>query len=1492
MKYKVYSNRQINRNETAGAGTGKSKVVYSATDFYEILEAACKENVEIEEKYNILRNVLKMVVEQGIGDCALSFAGFFSKLDYCFKRYKIPTSIIDLIQASRKELLPKYNKLTPLSAEEKKTAFPHNLKATALLVYYICGKITIPESIKSVFPKADRKRSWGKFDKKCLRVVVEKWDDNYIWATEEENNTTIQICYGADNKILTRDNKFSWDYLNSILWKGAQLNLVRIRKNERGDIYMPELIILEPDYLVNITTICRCFETYADSPFVNLICKIKPQSNNIPLHLGNLAGMFLDNIVRGKDIPLEDSIDTLVTDNLLNLITCPGLKENFMQFKNDAKIQRTNIEKLIGQDLELSLKGIGIENYSNRDAVLEPSFFSNILGIQGRMDFMWQQNYNNNKNNKVVIIEQKSGKGDFVPFTSPAFDPETPKPKEQHLFQLSLYRALMLYQYNDSNIDQHTQVGQIDLLYSRYPKGLLISPPPSSFPSLFCMRNLIAWSEILYAKEGMDILRTLTPEKLNKKKASGKLWENYTKPQLEEILSPIHKASELELAYYLRFMRFVENEALLSKVGNRTKEDSGFATIWNETLQDKKNAGNIYCELEIDSYSENEHGVNGVTLNFGNEISADTTNFRDGDIVLLYPYSKGEIPDACAQMVFRASIEEIRENRISLRLRNSQTSKRVFEKYNGKLWAIEHDMFEASTDSLYRGMHSFLSTTQRRRDLILLQRQPEIDESKVIKGEYGDFDYLASRAKQAKDIFLIIGPPGTGKTSYGLVNLLKEELLEPETNILLLSYTNRAVDEICSKLLEIKEKEDPEFDFIRIGSDLSCSKAYRSFLLKSTKASDAKIGNSTLKRIQKTRVFCGTTSALNANLALFQLKRFSLAIVDEASQILEPHLTGLLSAMKGDKEAIEKFVLIGDHKQLPAVVQQTQKESAVTEKFLRDINITDCRKSLFERFLQQFKTKSGYDSRYVYMLTKQGRMHKDIAEFPNYAFYGNRLKIVPLEHQLLPNGEKNNDNGIANLLAKRRIAFVASSRPKVSASAKTNDVEAKMIAATVHQIYLHTKKSFDKNRTVGVIVPYRNQISMVRNAIDKYKIPILHDITIDTVERYQGSQRDYIVYGFTIQFAYQLNFLTDNVFEEDGMVIDRKLNVAITRARLNLILIGNPNLLNENFTFYKLMEFIRSKGGYIDVNADNYCNGDFYVPDIVPIDNLMLSHDQHHMSAEYENIFRENIIRPIKDDPRTKWPEAILGNSMDANMSLINYGRIDFSNQMSLFSEYCDSEIEFSTKDQVILYCYYIMRMHYFSAKSIYNSYHDFISSAVNSVSGRVKLIDIGCGPGTCGIAFGEEASDIPISLSYIGIDVSHDMKSMARKMLENSRNITYCDFKESLMEITDEAWKSFSELPNLVVFNFSYFFSNVDSSFIERLANRIMEIMGKNPLNKYMFVIQQSDHDNRIRSYRDFKKLLSGKVECVKSERSKFCYQLNGNIRDIPFCYEIWSSL
>ena len=97
------------------------------------------------------------------------------------------------------------------------------------------------------------------------------------------------------------------------------------------------------------------------------------------------------------------------------------------------------------------------------------------------------------------------------------------------------------------------------LLYSKYSEGLVSSPnAPQLLHRAIRMRNLLAWSEILYAKEGLDILTSLTPDMLNKKKVTGRLWEDYIRPQLSELLSPIASASKLERLYYLRFLKAVD----------------------------------------------------------------------------------------------------------------------------------------------------------------------------------------------------------------------------------------------------------------------------------------------------------------------------------------------------------------------------------------------------------------------------------------------------------------------------------------------------------------------------------------------------------------------------------------------------------------------------------------------------------------------------------------------------------------------------------------------------------------------------------------------------------------------------------------------------------------------------------------------------------------------------------------------------------------------
>jgi len=373
-----------------------------------------------------------------------------------------------------------------------------------------------------------------------------------------------------------------------------------------------------------------------------------------------------------------------------------------------------------------------------------------------------------------------------------------------------------------------------------------------------------------------------------------------------------------------------------------------------------------------------------------------------------------------------------------------------------------------------------------------------------------------------------------------------------------------------------------KLDYIRIGNEFSCDPKYSGHLLKEVLDENATL-NSIKSILVAARIVVATTSTMNSNASLFNIKHFDLAIIDEASQILEPNVIGLLSARHGEERAVDRFILIGDHKQLPAVVQQQDSlEMDESHQILKDIHLLSCANSLFERLILTERAAGRND--FIGTLHKQGRMHPDIADFANRKFYAKeRLECVPLAHQLeetLAYNEASKDETDELLKAHRMIFIPSKPCRQLNISEKVNMEEARIITDLLKRLYRQLGKDFDAQKSVGVIVPYRNQIAMIRKEIEKLGIHKLEEISIDTIERYQGSQRDIILYSFTIQSRYQLDFLTANTFYEDGLPIDRKLNVAITRARKQLILTGNESTLRQNQLFEELIDYIKEKGGY------------------------------------------------------------------------------------------------------------------------------------------------------------------------------------------------------------------------------------------------------------------------------------------------------------------------
>ncbi len=1133
-------------------------------EYFADLESAISRISDFQRLYRRYRQIFYRLIDENTAQVNVVFRGPYPKTDYLLKEKDAHWLVRKHVHDARVRL----RRAAELSEEKLAENHLNDLQGLCEFIALIYG-VPIPQALARLFPK-DEKRNAIRYSSftDCVRMIVYSWDEDYFYGKMEQEETEEEI------RVAFQSERSDWSYLKELFSPDCQVNLVRPSWSEKGTEISAELIIFEPDYLIDISGIAACFEQYADDPDIALLKKIKPNKPSAATILGNLVSEVLDQTLHPEDggVDLRDISHRFMERNALAMSTLTTAE--LTRLWGDTQQQATNIARALGSGLA---GAIGTA-YQPDKVMVEATFFAEMLGIQGRMDFF--------QTDGLVVLEQKSGKGAY-----PYGNFQTPIATEQHIVQLNLYVSILRYAFRSMYTGHGRNVHSF-LLYSKYRDSLYSQGYNSGELLLHAIeiRNRIAWNEMQYAVgDGFRRLDSLTAEVMNRKGAAGPLWERYQKADIDALLSPIHCASPLERAYFYRMLKFVANEHLPTKIGNKTKENSGFASKWYDSLEDKLHAGNIYASLRMEEPGRNSAtSVETLRFRFRETEANDIANFRPGDIVMAYPYYEDTEPDVRRTMVFRCSIESIEADSISLRLRAPQSSAYVFLKDKERPWAIEHDFYESSFSGLYRGVYAFLLAPLERRQLLLLQRKPQADSSitQLRSSVPEDFRPMALRVKQAKDLFLIIGPPGTGKTSIGLMTTVREQLSEPGSSILLMSYTNRAVDEICEKLME------DDIDFIRIGNPLSASPESRPHLLSERVRSLPHIGDM-VNTIRQTRVFVGTTASLSSQLSLFQQKQFDLAIIDEASQILEPHLLPLLSATWNGLPVIRKIVMIGDHKQLPAVVQQTADVSKVQEPLLRDIGLTDCSHSLFERFLLRY----GNDEQTTFMLTRQGRMHPDIAEFPNRAFYGNRLELVPLAHQQrsLPQHTDSAD-ALDHLLATQRVSFIAVDPPRDSVSDKVNQAEADVIAALAQRIYRMYNENpvfggtFHPCETLGIIVPYRNQIATVRNTLLRTGIPELAEVTIDTVERYQGSQRKFIIYGFTIQHRYQLGFLTNNVFTDtDGSIVDRKLNVAMTRAQESLILVGNPSLLSCNAIFSHLISFVRTKHGYWEILKEFSC---------------------------------------------------------------------------------------------------------------------------------------------------------------------------------------------------------------------------------------------------------------------------------------------------------------
>ena len=976
---------------------------------------------------------------------------------------------------------------------------------------------------------------------KRIQLVVKDWTEQVIRGHDAGNEDECLV-------VLDQEMPREW------LYEGARLNLLLVEVTTEGHL-LPQHIVLEPDYLIDVTVICRCATELGDAPVHHLLQKFLPHTATAAIQLGMVANQFLDDVVNATS---DTTSETLYRQSL-----CKSFAADPLRFATVEGIDATFSEKC-RQQFEHILSTM--QRHPIEGARLETAFICEPLGIQGRMDLM--------SGDARTIIELKSGKGGYTS------NPENIAYRYEHALQMALYKESLYY-----NVGLPYAQVQTLLFYSLYPALMDIHLGKNDIHRALWLRNAIVDLERRLRTQPEDVFTVLTVGDFNPRGRNDRFFQNYQLPPIQRLLGVIGRADALSRKYFMTQLAFVQREQALAKTGVEGKDiplgKHGFADVWRTPVEARIEAGNLITHLRLtpESLETNTEGAL-VRLHISLDNKDNTreedgltqSNFRPGDMVMLHPERQASFYNPCI-------IETIGADEMVLRLRYPQRDASALELT--RLFSIEPAHADSTYSTIYQGLFAFLEAPLERRNLLLGLRTPRTNSTRQLSVPVSDpvLRDIILRAKQAEDYFLLVGPPGTGKTSVALRQMVIEFLapdgntaFDQHSSLLLMAFTNRAVDEICQMLTTIT----PEPNYVRIGPELSSDPAYRDHTL-ALLSRQYPTRHGIRQVLASSPIIVGTIASIAASQELFLLKQFSTAIVDEASQVLEPQMLPLLCAQSHGQLAIRKFIFIGDHKQLPAVVAQSPQVSRVADESLCAIGLTDCRHSLFERLHRMAQLQG--NKAVLGLLHRQGRMHQDIASFVSRSYYGGLLDIIPLPHQTgtLDWQHFDRQDELQSLLATHRLLtfdVTCSEEAGQKSNSKEAAVAARIVSSFV-QLCLQNGQEPNWTRRLGIIVPFRSQIQQLRTALATLGVPLAEDITIDTVERYQGSQRDIILFSTVVGTTWQLPILSAPV-ETDGQLIDRKLNVALTRARKQFILIGDTALLSTCEPYREVIDYIKT----------------------------------------------------------------------------------------------------------------------------------------------------------------------------------------------------------------------------------------------------------------------------------------------------------------------------
>ena len=495
-----------------------------AIESYELLLAVCKAGEdELTVGYKQMRDLLERICRAQMQSSSLQMTDLSARISFIAAKTGLSVGEQNRLHTFRLTS----NQILNRCLEPNREKLLRDVKTLAFLVRKLSGE-NIPDELYRLLPRADatylvappaRERV------RRMRVCFQYADEQYLYVTplDEVSEKPYLVRYNIPqiNEEFAETCK--------LLWQHAQMNLLDVAIDEAG-ILTPSFIVLEPDYLIDISSLAECFRDYGHHPGNYFLSRMQPIENARPLLLGNIANLFLDEWIHApnEDIDYRTCMQKAFRRYPIELAACPDLRdrEKERQFFDDCKLHFEHIRETVNDTFHTA----GYE-LDKTDAVLEPSYICEALGLQGRLDYM--------QRDMSSFIEMKSGKADEYAIRGRV------EPKENNKVQMLLYQAVLQY---SMGMD-HRKV-KAYLLYTRYP---LLYP---SRPSWAMVRRVIDLRNRIVADEyGIQLhnnpeytarkLEEINASTLNERGLRGRFWETYLRPPIDRFQEKLQRLPDI-----------------------------------------------------------------------------------------------------------------------------------------------------------------------------------------------------------------------------------------------------------------------------------------------------------------------------------------------------------------------------------------------------------------------------------------------------------------------------------------------------------------------------------------------------------------------------------------------------------------------------------------------------------------------------------------------------------------------------------------------------------------------------------------------------------------------------------------------------------------------------------------------------------------------------------------------------------------------------------